>query len=315
MILIVGAGNMAQEYARVLSELEQKFVVVGRGISSAKRFQESTGIEVKTGGLEEYCKTQQLEYIEFAFVTTGMEELASTTRTLIDRGVRKILVEKPAGIDLSEVEELYKYASALNAKIYVAYNRRFYSSVQKAQEIISMDGGVKNFNFEITEWGHVIEALEKPDKVKQNWFLANTSHVIDLAFYLGGIPESLESFYSGSTAWHERSYAYSGAGISSTGALFSYFGNWGAPGRWSVEVLTPKNRLILCPLEKLMIQKIGSIDKEYVDLSDELDKEFKPGIYLQVKAFLDNNDRELCTLQEHTLKSQYYAKMAGYSHA
>ena len=43
---------------------------------------------------------------------------------------------------------------------------------------------------------------------------------------------------SGGEDWHERSYNFSGAGVSDSGALFAYHGNWGAPGRWSVEVLT-----------------------------------------------------------------------------
>ena len=45
----------------------------------------------------------------------------------------------------------------------VGFNRRFYSSVLKAKDIIHEDGGVKSFFFEFTEWSHVIAGLKNPD--------------------------------------------------------------------------------------------------------------------------------------------------------
>ena len=56
-------------------------------------------------------------------------------------------------------------------------------------------------------------------------------------------------------------FCFSGAGISISGALFSYQANWQSAGRWSVEILTKKNRLILCPLEELKVQKRGVLKK------------------------------------------------------
>ncbi|WP_197740081.1 hypothetical protein [Vibrio taketomensis] len=36
-----------------------------------------------------------------------------------------------------------------------------------AKNIIKQDGGVQSFNFELTEWGHVIANLEKGEGVKK----------------------------------------------------------------------------------------------------------------------------------------------------
>ena len=74
-------------------------------------------------------------------------------------------------------------------------------------------------------------------------------------------------------------------------ALFSYHANWEAPGRWSVEILTPKHRLYFKPMETLQIQEIGSVAVNPVQIDDTLDKEFKPGLYLQVKSFLDGKQK------------------------
>ena len=104
-------------------------------------------------------------------------------------GVKRILVEKPAGTTLEEVAQVASEAENQRAEVYVAYNRRFFASTIKAQSIIAEDRGVTSFAFEFTEWSHQIVDLEKDPRVKKNWFLANSTHVVDLAFYLGGIPK------------------------------------------------------------------------------------------------------------------------------
>ena len=288
------------------------FVVVGRSEASATIFQEATGVSPFIGGLDKFCESEDLQPFEFGIVTTGVEQLAPTTIKLIDHGVKNILVEKPAGLDAQEIAGLADYADQHDAKVYVAYNRRFYSSLLSAKEIIEQDGGVQSFNFEITEWGHVIAKLNKAKGVKENWFLANTTHVVDMAFYLGGFPEQLSCFSNGGEEWHQRSYNFSGAGVSDSGALFAYYGNWGAPGRWSVEILTSAHRLIFRPMEKLQIQKLGSVSIEPVGVDDSLDNKYKPGLYKQTEAFLSSSTENLCSLRKQLLMLPVYERMAGY---
>ena len=100
---------------------------------------------------------------------------------------------------------------------------------------------------------------------------------IDLAFFLGGEPKELSCFTFDKLAWHKPA-VFTGAGITNTGALFSYQANWNAPGRWGIEILTSQHRLYLRPMEKLQIQNTGSVDISEVEIDDQLDKEFKPWI-------------------------------------
>ena len=95
--------------------------------------------------------------------------------------------------------------------------------------------------------------------------------------------------------------------------LFSYFADWEAPGRWGVEVLTRKNRLILCPMEQLQVTPLGSVKVESVPLEDKLDQDFKPGLYRQVEAFLRQDTTHFCTLEEQVQHAEFYEKMAGYN--
>lgn len=307
-VWLIGAGYMAEEYAKVLQAQHIEFEVFGRSERSAQDFYKKMQIIVKTGGVKKYIN-QAIEIPQYAIVAVSVDQLAETTICLLQYGIKKILVEKPAGLTIDEIKQIAKIAAEKNANVYIAYNRRFYASVKKAQEIIQEDGGVTSFHFEFTEWAHVIEKLDKPDFVKQEWFLANSTHVIDLAFYLGGKPVKMSAYKTGDLAWHKNGSIFSGAGVSENGALFSYQANWEAPGRWSVEVMTPKHRLIFKPLEKLQIQNIGSVATEFVDIDDTLDCEFKPGIYEQVSDFIQLNQEFLCGIAEHVLKCKQYLYM------
>jgi predicted dehydrogenase len=231
---------------------------------------------------------------------------------LIKFGVQNILVEKPAGLNLKQVGQLACMSKEKNANVFIAYNRRFYASVIKAQEIIEQDGGVTSFNFEFTEWAHIIETIQKAEGVKENWFLANSTHVVDLAFYLGGTPKELCAFTAGSLSWHPSASIYSGAGVSECGALFSYQANWESAGRWSVEVLTKNHRLILRPMEKLQIQKKGSVAVDFAECDYTLDGSFKPGLYLQTQSFLNNHSNGMCSLAYHVSMMDCYNRIASY---
>ena len=313
-VWLVGSGGMARDYAKVLSAQKVSFTVIGRGEDSAAQFERQSGHPVCRGGLQEFLANQQAPLPDAAIVSVGVEALASTTTALINAGVKRILVEKPAGMTVSEIGNLNALAHTQGAQVFVAYNRRFYRSVRRAREIIQEDGGVLSFNFEFTEWAQQITPLMKAPGVKQHWLLGNSSHVIDLAFYLGGSPEDLHSLRGGGLAWHPSGSIFVGSGRTDCGALFSFQANWGSPGRWGVEVCTANHRLIFRPIETLQFMKQGSIIIENVVLSDEkIDKDFKPGLFFQAEAFLKNpSTTELCQLHEHAKNAKFYSQMGGY---
>lgn len=309
-IWLVGAGGMAVDYVKVLQAQNIEFDVIGRGKQSAELFSKKTGVNVYTGGLDQHLQRSD-SVPEAAIVAVSVEQLAETTLRLMQNGIKRILVEKPAGINFDQIQQVTHGAKKNNAQVFVAYNRRFYASVLKAKEIIDDDGGVTSFNFEFTEWSHEIEKLEKAPGVKESWFFANSTHVVDLAFYLGGKPQQMSCYIAGSLDWHPTASRFAGAGISENGALFSYQANWDAPGRWGVEMLTKHHRLILRPMEQLCLQKIGSVAIENVEINDELDIRFKPGLYRQVAAFLTGkNESSLINICQQQQMSLFYKRIA-----
>lgn len=306
-IWIIGAGEIAREYGRVLKSLNYDFIVIGRGEKSAQIYKKEIEKEVIIGGLKAFLDTKP-EIADKAIVATNLDSLSDTTIQLLNYGIKDVFCEKPGFQYPSEMQYVYELAQQKKANVFYAYNRRFFASVIKAEEIIKADEGVKSLNFEFTEWGHVIETLKKPQGDLQNWLYANSSHVIDLAFFLGGTPVHMSSFTLGSISWHKPAI-FTGAGVTDKGALFNYAANWAAPGRWGVEVLTSKHRLYLRPMEKLQIQELGSIAINTVELDDHLDKEFKPGFFLETKAFIASDFERLCSIAEQWHHLSYYKQI------
>lgn len=310
-IWLVGTGNIAIEYAKVLHDIGVEYIAIGRGKKSVDKFIYNTQHDAIEGGIENFLKLEP-EIPSHAIITVNVENLSSTAATLLQYGIKNILLEKPGVCDPSEINELVQLTQQKNANVLLAYNRRFYASTLKAQEIIKEDGGVTSFVFEFTEWAHKISPIYDGGKRFQYWFLANSSHVVDLAFYLGGKPVELSSYTSGTLDWHPNGAVFSGAGKSEKDALFSYHANWKSPGRWFVEICTNKHRLYFKPMETLQIQEIGSVAINNVSIDDELDRKFKPGLYLQVKNFLDNDFSCFFTIRDQQqMIDNYYLKIGN----
>lgn len=311
-MLLVGAGQMAVDYARVLLDIGTPFEVVCRTQSSANRFFRQTGHKVQSGGLKSYLDSNDAP--REAIVAVDVPDLSAVCLSLLRAGVRSILLEKPAGMSANEVEDVQCVAEAEGAWVVIAYNRRFYASTLAVRQHILTDGGLRAIDFDFTEWPDRVIAAPTTDDVKRRWVIANSSHVIDLAFYLAGSPMEWNSWVTGALEWHDSGSRFVGAGITTNDVPFSYRATWDAPGRWGITLWTASSRLILRPLEALQISRDGFIDS-VEEINDELDTRFKPGLYRQVQAFLDHDRNTLCSLSEHVEMMRIYQRIGGYGDA
>ena len=203
MIWIIGAGAIAREYAKVLNALGKEYICIGRSIESAKAFEEVTGVFPFIGGLDAFLSSCPV-IPEAAIVATNLGSLSGNTISLLKYGVKRIFCEKPGFLYPQELQEVADVCSKIHeAEVFYAYNRRFFSSTLAAEKIIEEDGGLRSFNFEFTEWGHVIAQYNKPSSELNNWFYANSTHVVDLAFFLGGMPIEMSCFAKDEAEWHK----------------------------------------------------------------------------------------------------------------
>ena len=312
-VLLLGTGNIARDYVKVLRGLQVDFDVIGRSEDGCARFSEEMGLNALPGGLEKYAG--ELNGYEAAILAIDASQLPVEACRLMTSGVKELLIEKPAGITEASLQSVVKAQKLCGAQAYVGYNRRFYCSVRRAEEIIAEDGGVRSFHFEFTEWPHTVLASGLPRETIRNWFLCNSSHIIDMAFFLGGAPKGISCYAAGRADWTDEHISFSGAGVTETGALFDYCANWGAPGRWNVEVMTERRRLVFRPIEKLQVQELKSVKIEFEPNVDYTpDEAYKPGLYGEVSAFLGSGEEErarLKTVEQQLDMFPLFEKIAG----
>jgi predicted dehydrogenase len=309
-IWLVGAGAVAIAHSKVMTALRVDYSVVGRGKESADFFTKETGIPVERGGLLKALKNAPSP--EIVILALPITNLAEAAHLFIEAGTQRILIEKPGSLSIKVLSSIRDAAVAKDCLVFIAYNRRFYSSTQELIRIAKIDGGVTGVSFEFNEPKQIMDSRSFPDEVLQKWFVANSSHVVDLVFHTCGHPTEWQSWSAGSLGGHPSASRFAGAGKLDSGALFSYISDWESPGRWGIEIMTNSHRLILRPMEKLHTMRHGSFDIHEVKIDDALDISFKPGFFLQMEAFLGKKESELCSIDAHIRNMDFYFKMANY---
>ena len=311
MIWLIGAGPMASAYAKVLADKSKEFKVICRSELSAQKFEESTGIPAVAGGVDGvFNKGEPVP--ESAIVAVNIEQLYDVAYSLVTMGVKRLLLEKPGALELKEFDSLCSLCMEKGAEIKIAYNRRYYASVDHLKKEI-LENKLLSFHFEFTEWSHAIEKLTLPQNVMSRWVMASSSHVIDLAFFLGGAPSSDKKYLSSTyLPWHNANGVYYGSGVSTDNVLFGYKANWMSAGRWSLEYYMEHGSYLLEPMEKLQFRRKGTLAYEDVELDYSRDEEYKPGLYNMVTAFLEKTDH-LPSIEEQLNFAKECFEIAGYN--
>lgn len=308
MILLIGGGFMGKEYIKSLIRLDEDFVVV---VKSENQLLKDTYPHVKiiSGGIDNFIENTKEWNFKSCIIATPIQFLEDNLEKILERGTQNVLIEKPGGTDNKKMKKIIDFYP--DRTIVVAYNRRFYDTVEKAKEIIEEDGGVSSFSMQITELIHRIDPDKYDKLVLENWFISMTTHLVDMAFYLCGEPTFIESYTGPGKDWYKTG-VYVGCGKTEKGALFSYHGDWNSAGRWRLEICTKNHLLLFYPLEKLQIQKNGSMEIETIVLTEE-NTGIKKGIFEQTLLFLQNPKNEQFLTYDQQIKrlQDVYGKITG----
>ena len=314
-IIVVGSGFMAREYLKVLAHLKHSVIVVGRSPDKVALLQaDYPQFAYYSGGLDVYLAQSANVVPLYAINAASVNQLQSTSLQLLKAGVKYLLLEKPGALYIEQLKDLLKASKSEKAKVWIAYNRRFYAAVQELEKQVVIDGGILSVNFEFTEWIHTIDPTMYEKEALQKWIISNSSHVIDTVFALIGLPKTLHAQVQGqgSIDWHPSGSLFLGSGISKKGIPFTYHSNWNAPGRWAIEVLTQNRRFYLKPMEKLQVQLKGSVQINEFPIDDQADVAFKAGLLGQVTAFMSHKSLKLVPLEEQIKTHAFYDKIGSY---
>ncbi|MDC1398238.1 Gfo/Idh/MocA family oxidoreductase [Octadecabacter sp.] len=302
-VALFGTGPMAAEYCNVLEHIGVDFDIFGNTVQSCEVFSKKVKRYVQPNGIEYISDT--IQNYDAAIIAIPIEKQFELLQSLLRFKISNILVEKPGCLYSHQISQLEKLSRENKSNVFVAYNRRFYSSVAMLKNHISEDGGITSCFFEFTELSDKIAKLNKPSCVLDNWVLCNSTHVLDLFVHLCGYPEELHAQAQGSITWHDPAI-FTGSGVTDTNIPYCYLANWNSAGSWRLEVSTTEARYILAPLEKLKVQKRNSFEIKEITPPTDIDQILKPGLFHLVDNFLSGKTDELCDLTEQLKNMNFY---------
>lgn len=305
VVAVIGAGYMAREHIRAFQAVEG---VTLAGIFSRTRTRaEALASEFN---IQKVCDSVDELYAQTKadLVVVTVPELAANA---VSRACFKypwvVLMEKPAGYNMADAEDITAAAKTSNSKVFVALNRRFYSSTQKVlAEIKSVEGPRFIYLQDQEDQRRALDAGQ-PKTVVDNWMYANSVHVIDYFTLFGrGNVISVEPVIPWNT---DKPWVVAAKVAFDSGDCGIYQGIWDGPGPWSASINTPQKRWEMRPLETAAYQLAGQRKLEPIEIH-AWDQEFKPGLRLQAEQAVkaaSGLPTELPTLEE-SLKSMRLVK-------
>ena len=303
-ILIVGSGLIAIDYAKVMHSLKVNYVILQSTISN--KVITDYLYSVKRDSIKEFSLTEFTHIIN----CVDLENQAKLNLYILENTKAKILSEKPGFIYETDFLKAFNLNKNYKKEFFVAYNRRFFDSVIKLIKLCELDKGITSMHFEFTEWEKSVKETKISEKLKEKWALLNSSHVIDLAFFISGMPKNIKSENFGSLDWHPKSAIMKGYGTTIRGIPFSFSSDWSSAGRWEINIFTKRRKFILSPLEKLKYIYKDSIEIHELDFNEN--KNFKDGFYDQIKSFFFNKSKNIPSLQEAYDLNKIISKISGY---
>jgi predicted dehydrogenase len=308
-VLIIGAGWMARQYALALSRMKIKNVtIISKSKDKVSQLCSEFGFHPFVEGYEKHIP--EMKKMDLTIVATPVHHLLPATMLAAKYGQQNILIEKPGSL---YYQELISAARDLKkCRIRVAYNRLFYPNYHKLKQLVKNEGGITSCKFTFTEWVHTIDFSKENRDVYSRWGIANSLHVIAMAFGLVGMPKKISALQHGGFDWHPSGSVFVGSGVTESGVPFSYHADWSSAGRWSIEVMTKENAYRLMPLEDLYACKKGSNNWEKVPF-DVAFSDVKHGVAEEVAAMLDDNsDLELVSLERAAAFNKVAEEIFGY---
>jgi predicted dehydrogenase len=277
-VAFIGAGSMGREHAKAFRSLPDVELVgiFSRTRSRAEELAREWSIGTVCDSIEALAHDTGAD-----LVIISVPELE--VRAVVAEAVRypwALLIEKPAGYDVPDAEQICDAVREQGRIAMVALNRRWYSSTRAALEDLASVSSQRFIQVLDQQDQQAALAMGQPPLVVANYMYANSIHLIDYlrVFGRGAVTEVQRV-----VPWDPAKPGIVVSKIAfESGDIALYEGIWNGPGPWAVTVSTPARRWEMRPLERCAVQVAGSRQLE-ARAVDQLDVDFKPGLVLQAR--------------------------------
>lgn len=282
-LAIYGAGKAARFHLDALDQLDGVEVVgaCSRSGTSAEALLAGRPGAVATTDAAVLADPTK---VDAAIVAVAHDHTARLAQQLLESGV-PVLVEKPAALTSVEADELAGLAAERGLVGLVAVNRRYYSLISQAVDLVAQRGPIR---------GVVVEGHERTDDLLRTraigpdeaarWLLLNSVHYLDLLRLVGGDVEAVHAVRVADRigAGDHLSASIRFAG----GAVGTYVAHWNSAAVPMLRVFGDEVsvEVRLLPPEDAFA---SFAYKRRIRLhADEADRVAKPGVLEQDAAFL-----------------------------
>jgi predicted dehydrogenase len=252
--------------------------ITSRTRARAEKLASDAEIPLVADGIDELYARTKADLV----VVTVPELSANAVAKACFRHDWAVLLEKPAGYDLADAEDIAAAAAGRTRPTMVGFNRRFYAAVRTVAADLDSRPAERRF-IRVEDQQSYAEArhYNHPPQVVEKFMYANSIHNIDLIAHLGrGAVAEVRAI----TPWRGEQTEVMLAYVEfESGDAGLYEGIWKGPGPWTCSVSTPSRRWHLQPLEQAKYQNAGERAHNAVE-TDDLDTRFKPGFYRQADA-------------------------------
>ena len=277
-VAIVGAGSMAREHARAFAAVPGVTLagIASRTRAKAEALAQEFQIPAVYDSVNALRAGTSADLVVVTVFETAMKEIALASFA----HPWTVLLEKPAGYDLQQAEEIHAAAARAGRRVFVALNRRFMSSTRAALEDLAANPGPRLIHVQDQQSFEGAEGFGHPAVVVENWMYANSIHLVD---YLRAFGRGRVARVTPVIPWRGRDTRWMLVKVEmESGDVGVYEGIWQGPGPWAISVSTALKRWEMRPLEEATYQLANSRRREPVEVH-AWDREFKPGFRRQAE--------------------------------
>ena len=292
---LIGYGKVAQEHINVFRSLDAEVVAsCNRSEKGRKMASREMNIPRIYASIVEMLDKEDLDGI---ICCVSFWNIFSVAKEIIPYRI-PILLEKPPGTSLAEVDELKTMVDEYKTPLIIGMNRRHYSILKKA---IDDAGGLNSITSVEIDWS------EEPQKYinrglsshqVSRLIFANSLHGLDLITFLAG--RIIDPKISAKCNSSPFSWEMSMQGVSDRSVMTSFSSSWIKQVRWSLTINTSNKKYIFSPLEKCILLN-GNKKRRTLNQST-IDTQYKPGFYYQAEYFLDVINKKV-EVSRHNIES------------
>ena len=275
-VILIGLGDISKHHIDVLSAHQCEIIgVYSRDYNETKEKAQKIGIPNIFRTFEETIEKS----CDFYIIMTSAENNCNVLKKFIPLK-KPILIEKPVGFSVLELNEAIMLNEKYNTPIMVGTNRRFYSIFHNALNFLNSNNlEIDSIYVEAPERFPDINKEKFSKNTKSHWMFVNSIHCIDLIRFFAGNVKEISSFSN------DEKFVFNAIGVTDKDVRFVYNSNWNSPGSWLIVLYAKQTKIIFNPLEKgIIIEKNESVELE----PSKHDISFKPGFYSQLEYFIEN---------------------------